>query len=106
MDGRTTDSRARPPQRVGQRTRRIARVILAGPVVFGAAVVVMAGGALWVPSGAARIDNIVLPLVLFPAIWAVLFFYACLTRRLLRSYIVVAAIVLSNAAMLARHLMS
>tara|TARA_R110000850_G_scaffold153763_4_gene277263 strand:+ start:16563 stop:16871 length:309 start_codon:yes stop_codon:yes gene_type:complete len=67
-------------------TRRWFRAILAGPVVFLTSVVVMAACALWVPEGAASIDNLVLPIVLFPVIWAALFFYACLDRKLLRAW--------------------
>lgn len=44
----------------------------------------MAGMALWLPGGAAGIDNLVLPLVLVPLIWSLLFFHACLDARLLR----------------------
>jgi hypothetical protein len=50
------------------------RVLLAGPLVILTSVVVMLGGALWLPQGAAEIDHLMLPIVLFPAIWAVLFF--------------------------------
>ena len=44
----------------------------------------MAGMALWLPGGAADIDNLVLPLVLVPLIWSMLFFHACLDSRLVR----------------------
>lgn len=44
----------------------------------------MAGMALWLPGGAAGIDNLVLPLVLIPLIWSLLFFHACLDPRLVR----------------------
>jgi hypothetical protein len=77
------------------------RGVLAGPVVFLAAAAVMAGGAVWIPGGAASIDNIVLPIVLFPAIWAALFFYACLDRRLLRAWLVTLALLGINAALIA-----
>lgn len=46
--------------------------------------VTMAGMALWLPGGAAGIDNLVLPLVLVPLIWSLLFFHACLDARLVR----------------------
>ena len=66
----------------------------------------MSGGALWVPDGPAQIDNIVLPIVLFPAIWALLFFYASLDRRLGRAYTVVLGLGLLHALLIARHLMA
>jgi hypothetical protein len=46
------------------------------------ALVVMAGMTLWLPGGSAGIDNLVIPLVLIPLIWAALFFHACLDPRL------------------------
>lgn len=81
--------------------RRWSRGLLAGPVAFVTAAAVMAGGALWVPTGAANIDNIVLPIVLFPAIWAALFFYTCLDRNLLRVWLVTLLLLLVNAGMIA-----
>lgn len=83
--------------------RRMSRGLLAGPLVFLCAAAVMAGGALWVPAGAAGIDNLVLPIVLFPAIWALLFFYACLDRRLLRAWLSILALLLLSAAPIARR---
>lgn len=81
------------------------RVLLAGPLAFIAAGLIMGGGALWLPEGAAKIDNLVLPIVAFPAIWAVVFFYACLDRRIGRAYLVVLAAALVNAAMIAAHIL-
>jgi undecaprenyl pyrophosphate phosphatase UppP len=81
--------------------RRWSRGILAGPVAFVTSAVVMTGGALWVPKGAASIDNIVLPIVVFPAIWAALFFYTCLDRKLMRAWIVTLALLIVNSAMIA-----
>lgn len=81
------------------------RVALAGPVVFVCASLVMAGGALWLPKGRAQIDNLVLPILLFPAIWAVLFFYACLDRRLGRAWAVIGSLSLLHAALIAQHLL-
>ncbi|WP_370305266.1 hypothetical protein [Sinimarinibacterium flocculans] len=88
-----------------ERRRLWSRVALAGPVVFVCAALVMCGGALWLPKGPAQIDNVVLPIVLFPAIWAGLFFYACLDRRLDRAWGVVSALALAHAALIAAHLL-
>ncbi|MDX3911226.1 MAG: hypothetical protein QHC67_15615 [Sphingobium sp.] len=60
------------------------RILLAGPGAVVVSIVTMAGMALWLPGGAAGIDNLVLPLILVPLIWAGLFFHACLDERLLR----------------------
>ena len=68
--------------------RKWIRIGFAGPGAVTVSIVVMAGMALWLPGGAARIDNLVLPLVLFPLIWAGLFFHACLDGRLSRVAIV------------------
>jgi hypothetical protein len=81
--------------------RRWSRGILAGPITFVTSVAVMAGCALWVPKGVASINNIVLPVVLFPAIWAALFFYACLDRRLLRAWLITLALLVANALLIA-----
>ena len=87
-----------------QRVRQWSRGLLAGPVCFAASAAVMAGGVLWIPKGAAQIDNLVLPMVFFPAIWAVVFFYACLDRNLLRAWAVTLSLLLANAATIAVHL--
>ncbi|SFR85352.1 hypothetical protein [Sphingomonas jatrophae] len=67
---------------------RWARILLAGPGAVLVALVVMAGMTRWVPPGPAGIDNLVVPLVLVPLIWAALFFHACLDRSIARVAIV------------------
>lgn len=93
---------ASPP---AARRRFWLRVVLAGPLALVASGLVMAGGALWLPKGAAQIDNLILPIVLFPAIWAALFFYACLDRNLVRAWTVVGGLTLLHAGMIALHLL-
>lgn len=66
------------------RSSRWSRIVLAGPVAIIVSLVTMAGMALWLPGGAAGIDNLVLPLILIPLVWAALFFHACLDRSLMR----------------------
>lgn len=61
-----------------------ARVALAGPVAAVVAVLIVLGMPIWVPAGAGGVDNLVLPLVLFPLVWAGLFFHACLDTKLRR----------------------
>ncbi|MCX7069716.1 MAG: hypothetical protein NTW01_01805 [Gammaproteobacteria bacterium] len=93
----------RPPLHI---PRAWLRGILAGPVCFIAAALVMAGGALWLPEGPAKIDNMVLPIVLFPVIWAALFFYLMLDHRLGRAWLVALLLVAGHAGMIARHLLA
>jgi hypothetical protein len=75
------------------------RILLAGPVVALTSFAMLCGGTQWMPAGAAGIDHLALPLVLFPAIWAALFFHACLERRLARAYAVHGVLLLANAAL-------
>lgn len=65
------------------------------------ALVVMAGMALWLPRGTAGIDNLVLPLVLVPLIWALLFFHACLDSRLARVAIIAGGLLVLHGGLLA-----
>ena len=67
---------------MSQQTRKWLRIGFAGPGAAIIALVIMAGMSLWLPRGAAGIDNLVLPLVLVPLIWAALFFHACLDPKL------------------------
>ena len=76
----------------------VLRWLLAGPVAIAVAVAVMAAMPLWFPEGAAGIDHLILPLILFPAIWAVAFFYACLAENLSRAGGVLIGVMLVNAA--------
>jgi hypothetical protein len=89
-----------PPRR-----RLWPRIVLAGPLATICSVLAMCGGALWLPRGAAQIDNIVLPIGLFPVIWALFFFYASLDRRLGRAYAVILGLSLLHALAIALHVM-
>ncbi len=84
----------------GKRKRRaiVIRWILAGPVTLAVAVAVMATMPLWFPQGAAGIDHLILPLILFPALWAVAFFYACLAENLTRAGVILIGLLIVNAA--------
>lgn len=83
------------------RRRRWARVLLAGPVAIIVALTLLAGMPLWLPGGAAGIDNLVIPLVLAPLIWAGLFFHACLDRSLARVALVAALLFLVHGGLIA-----
>lgn len=77
------------------------RWLLAGPGALAAAVATMTAMPVWLPAGAAGIDNIVWPIVLAPLLWAVPFLYACLEERLARgTAVLVAAIVGQGAVVL------
>ncbi|WP_299132369.1 hypothetical protein [uncultured Amaricoccus sp.] len=66
----------------------VTRWLLAGPVTILAALATMAAMPLWVPPGAAGVNDIALPILLTPLIWAVPFFYACLAENLPRAALV------------------
>lgn len=75
------------------------RWLLAGPLALASAIAVLAAMPLWIPSGAAGIDNLVLPLVLFPLIWSLSFFYAVLEENLIRGGFVLTLVIASNGLM-------
>ena len=83
-------------------SRRWIRIGFAGPGAVIIAMVIMAGMALWLPVGAAGIDNLVLPLVLLPLIWAGLFFHACLDSRLARVAVVAIGLFAVHAGLVAQ----
>lgn len=85
------------------RWQNAARIILAGPVSLLLSAMVFAGMPLWLPRGEAGIDHIVLPLILLPAVWATLFFYAVLDRSLVRVAIVSLVVAGTHGVMLAQH---
>lgn len=67
---------------------------------------VMIGSSAYIPQGNAQLDNIAIPLVLFPAVWAVLFFYSSLSQRLGRVFFVQCALFFSHAALVVFQLNS
>jgi hypothetical protein len=81
--------------------RRWARFILAGPLVFLCSLLLMGGAHLWVPPGAGSVNHIVLPILLYPAIWTGLFFYACFELSLWRGYAVVGGLIALHVVLLA-----
>ncbi len=85
--------------------RKWTRIGFAGPGAVIVALVTMAGMALWLPGGEAGIDNLVLPLVLAPLIWAALFFHACLDSRLGRVAIVAIGLFVLHAGLVAHKIL-
>lgn len=86
--------------------RKWARILLAGPVAIIGSITVLAGAPLWLPKGSASIDNLVIPLVFAPLIWAALFFHACLDRRLTRVALVAAALIVLHGTLAASSFLS
>jgi hypothetical protein len=85
---------------------RLARILLAGPGAIVVTLALLAGMPLWLPGGAAGIDNLAFPLVLAPLIWSLLFFHACLDRSIARVALVGAALLLIHGGLVAQRLMS
>ncbi len=82
------------------------RILLAGPGAIVVTLALLAGMPLWLPGGAAGIDNLAFPLVLAPLIWALLFFHACLDRSIARVATVAAMLLLVHGAMVATRFMA
>ncbi len=80
---------------------RTMRWLLAGPGAIAAGLATMMAMPVWLPTGAAGIDNIAIPIVLTPLLWALPFFYACLVENLSRAAAVLAAAILAQAALVA-----
>lgn len=75
----------------------LVRWLLAGPVTIVATLLVLAGMVFWVPEGQARLNNVALPVILMPLVWAALFFYACLDQNLTRATAVLMGVILVHA---------
>lgn len=76
-----------------------ARWILAGPIAFAAAVLAMAATPFWAPGGASSINNIAVPVVLFPAYWGLTFFYGILEENLWRAVAVFSVLIAVNGVL-------
>ena len=81
------------------------RFWLAGPATLIIAVLIMAAMSLWLPVGNAQIDHLVIPLILFPFIWAAVFFYVVLEVKPKRLYGVMALLFLANGGLVAASIM-
>lgn len=76
------------------------RWILGGPVALIVTLLIMMGMAHWWPRGVAQINNIAMPVVLFPLIWAGVFFYLLAEDKLARATLVMVALALGNLGFL------
>src|SRR3546814_13350734 len=77
-----------------------------GPVAILVALTLLAGMPLGLPGGAAGIDNLAVPLVLAPLIWAGLFFHACLDRSLARVALVAGVLFLVHGGLVASRMLA
>ncbi|MEM6677506.1 MAG: hypothetical protein AAF675_06505 [Pseudomonadota bacterium] len=82
----------------------LVRWILGGPVTVILALLATAAMPIWLPEGAAGIDHLVIPIVLFPATWALIFFYAVMETRPFRMVVVFVAGTIVNLAFVAQAL--
>ena len=79
------------------------RWIFAGPLTLALATLFMMGMAVWLPAGVAGVNNIVVPIALFPLIWVVVFFYACVEPKMSRMAVVIVGSMLLHVALLWWH---
>ncbi|MEM9370057.1 MAG: hypothetical protein AAGA26_02750 [Pseudomonadota bacterium] len=79
----------------------LTRWLTGGPGAFIATILIMAVMPLWMPQGAAKIDHIVMPVVLFPLIWCLIFLYTCLEENLSRSVAVIVGLILVHTGFVA-----
>lgn len=77
----------------------LTRWLLAGPGALLAALATMAAMPVWLPGGRAGIDDIALPILLTPLLWAAPFFYACLEENLPRAVVMMLGATLAQAVL-------
>ncbi len=77
-----------------------ARFWLAGPLALLLSIVIMAGASIWLPHGDEHVYNLVFPVILFPLIWGVCFFYPLLEPNLKRATIVMFSLLFINLAII------
>ena len=77
------------------------RFWLTGPATLIVSFIVMLAMAAWFPPGVGKVNNIIVPLVMFPLIWAWLFFYTYLTDNCRRAWGMLIGLFMINGAILA-----
>lgn len=80
------------------------RALLGGPLAFIASFLVMCGSVLWLPAGAAQVNNLVIPVLIFPLLCTLSFIYILVDSRPARAFSVLGLMVVGHLAMLALHL--
>lgn len=84
---------------------RMPRFWLAGPVTLLLSIFAMAAMSLWVPPGKANVNHIAYPIILFPLIWAVAFFYAVLEANIKRATMVLLLLLFVNGGLVIASVM-
>ena len=77
------------------------RWLLAGPGALAVGIATLMAMPLWLPAGAAGINDVAFPILLTPLLWAVPFFYACLEEDLVRATLVMLGASLVPGALVA-----
>ena len=77
------------------------RFWLSGPATLVVTLLVMLAMAAWFPPGIGKVNNIIVPLVMFPLIWAALFFYTYLTQRMQSAWWLLVVLAVVNGVILA-----
>lgn len=81
------------------------RFWLAGPATLIVSIFIMASMSLWLPKGQADIDHLVFPVILFPLIWASVFFYVVLEKSVQRAGLILALLLVSNGGIVIASIM-
>lgn len=77
-----------------------ARFWLAGPLALILSIVIMAASPLWLPHQQDHLYHMVFPVILFPLIWSICFFYPLLETSLKRATLVMSSMLVLNIALI------
>ena len=94
----------RTDRRAAEAIRRypvLTRWLLAGPGALLAALATLMAMPLWVPPGAAGVNDVAFPIILTPLLWALPFFYAVLEENLVRGTLVLGLAILVQGVAIA-----
>ncbi|OKY26682.1 MULTISPECIES: hypothetical protein [Thalassotalea] len=76
------------------------RFWLSGPATLLVSLFIMFAMAVWFPPGVGNVNNIMMPLIMFPLIWALLFFYTYLTTDLRKAQWLLVILFIINSLIL------
>ncbi|HET9960080.1 MAG TPA: hypothetical protein VFQ61_36560 [Polyangiaceae bacterium] len=85
---------------------RLGSATIALVASFVCALIVVAGASKWFPPGAAGLDQIVVPLSVFPIVWAAFVLVLHVAQHRARAWCFVAAITALHAVLIAKGLLS
>ncbi|MGV2872004.1 hypothetical protein [Colwellia sp. E150_009] len=77
------------------------RFWLSGPATLLVSLFIMFAMAVWFPPGVGKVNNIMMPLVMLPLIWAFLFFYTYLTADMRKAQWLLVILFIINSIILA-----